>query len=284
MSFNTQRSDVHAEADERLRALWVVVRVGTQHFAFEAANVVEMAVTPPVHAVPLAPAAVRGVAKVRGQVAVLVDLRTRLGMPPLSAEQGELVALLHAREKDHTDWIDDLEASVRENRPFTRTLDPHACAFGKWYDQYKAPSPELAWHLQQFAEPHSRIHLVGAAVRDEVARGRTAEALELIEYTKTTVLHRLIELFEKARHIIVHSAREIAVVVNVGGAFVSLLVDEVVGLDTLRNDAVGAVPVSSTNGDSVVLGTGHLATNDAMVLLLDLAALTEPYAELAGAH
>lgn len=261
-------------------ALWVMVRVSGEHLVLPSTSILEMVRAPAAHAVPFAPSAVRGVASMRGQVGLVVDMRTRLGLQSLQHEQSELIDLLHAREKDHREWLDDLEASVREGRAFTRTLDPHACAFGKWYDTFKAPTLELEWYLRQFAEPHAKIHHEGAVVAEHMRNGRHADAAALIEQTRGTVLSRLIDLFEGARRLVTSSSREIAVIVGVRGRSVGLVVDEVEGIDQLKPDTLECLPRDFGSDDPAIVGTARTRRDDKVVVVVDLAALTHDVASV----
>jgi len=261
-----------------LQALWVLVRVSSEHLVLPSASVLEMVRAPAAHAVPFTPDAVRGVAPLRGQVGPVVDMRTRLGVESLHAEQQALVALLHARERDHHAWVDDLEECVRDGRTFARTVDPHECAFGKWYDTYQAPTLELAWYLRQFAEPHARIHAEGAVVADLVRQGRQAEAAARVALARTGVLQRLVQLFQGARQLVTASAREIAIIVNVRGRSVGLVVDEVEGIDHLRPETLEALPSGFGSSDPAIVGTARTRRDDKTVVVVDLDALTESYA------
>jgi purine-binding chemotaxis protein CheW len=253
--------------------LWVLVRVGASHCALASNTVLEMVSAPVAHAVPFAPPSVRGLASLRGQIGPVVDMRTRLGLASIKQEQAELVQLLHDRERDHREWLEDLEASVRERRAFTRTLDPHQCAFGKWYDTYQAPTLELAFYLRRFAEPHARIHQEGAVVEDLVRAGRIDDALARIAHDRNTICAHLCELFEGARQLVKASAREIAVIVNTGGRSVGIVVDEVEGVDHLKAGSLDALPAGFGSNDRAICGTARTQRDDKLVVVIDLAAV-----------
>lgn len=68
------------------------VRVGGAEFGLPAAAVREVVRPPPLTRVPFAPAAVRGLAQVRGTVLAVVDLGARLGVAPV-ASTGRLVVV-----------------------------------------------------------------------------------------------------------------------------------------------------------------------------------------------
>lgn len=258
-------------------SLWVLVRVAGEHLVLPSATVMEMVRAPTAHLLPFAPPAVRGVAPLRGQVGLVIDMRTRLGLESNHDEQAALVALLHAREQDHLEWLNDLQECVRERRAFTRTLDPHACAFGRWFDQYKAPTLELEWHLKQFAVPHAQIHAVGATAMEHMNSGRHAEAASLIDHTRGTVLARLVELFEGARRLVTSASREIAVIVNANGRSVGLAVDEVEGIDHLKPETLEGLPTDFGSADPAIVGTARTSRDDRVVVVVDLERLVQDY-------
>lgn len=70
----------------------LAVGVGGAEYGLPAARVREVLRPPPLTRVPFAPAAVRGVAQVRGTVLAVVDLGTRLGTAPVG-EAGRLVVV-----------------------------------------------------------------------------------------------------------------------------------------------------------------------------------------------
>jgi purine-binding chemotaxis protein CheW len=231
---------------------------------------------------PHAPHAVRGVAMLRGQTVLVIDMRQRLGLATASEEQEGLARLLAASSQDHQDWMRDLESAVHEGRGFTGTLDPHACAFGKWYDTYQAPTLEIEGFMRQFDEPHRALHAVGAAATALVSAGKAPEALALIASARTTTLARLAELFDGAQHLVRTAAREIAVMSTTDGRPIGLVVDEVVGIDQLTPDSLVSLPKLCASRDPAILGTARTLRDDRVVVVLDLRTLTGDYVDVAA--
>ena len=107
---------------EKTDQLWTVVILQDKLFALPVEDVETMVTLPPVSAVPNMPEHVRGVINLRGKVMPVVDLRKRLGMPTLQMETDSLVDMLSQREKEHLNWIEELQASITESRKFTSLL------------------------------------------------------------------------------------------------------------------------------------------------------------------
>jgi purine-binding chemotaxis protein CheW len=212
---------------------WVLVRLGAQLFGIDAMHVQEMVSTPTVQRVPQTPAHVRGVVNLRGQVLSLVDLRQRFGMRSQADELAELTALLTERERDHARWIDELEASVRERRRFTLTTDPHACAFGRWYDTFKTDNLMLETVLKRFAEPHAALHAAGHHVVERSARGDWDGCGQVIADAKGGVAAHLAQLFSDARAALADSNREIAVVLRADDLRFALAVDGIESVERI---------------------------------------------------
>ncbi|MFZ5587782.1 MAG: chemotaxis protein CheW [Thermodesulfobacteriota bacterium] len=255
---------------------WVLFRLHEQYFGVPVSQTQEMLVVPTVTPVPRAPSYVRGVINLRGKVMPLVDLRLRLNMESALAEMEALAKMLEQREEDHKNWLAELEASVREKRKFRLTTDPHACAFGKWYDGFKTDNLRLAGLLLKFDAPHQRIHAVGKEVEALAQRKEFDAAFALIDRTRETVLAKMITLFGEAREAIRKTQTEIAVVVERQGRTLALTVDSVDSVETL--DAGTLADMSGSYGDvalNLVSMVGRRREDGAMVLLLALDQLFE---------
>jgi chemotaxis signal transduction protein len=206
---------------------WILFELNGQSFAILAEHIREMTVLEAVHRSPIAPAHVRGTMLLRGHCISTVDLRVLLGMRSYREDHRTLVADFAQRKQDHINWLTELESSVRENRPFKLTLDPHRCAFGRWYDQYRPDDAVLSLKLLQFDRPHQIIHALGASVRGLVEQGRQPEALAMIEDARAKDLSSLLKLFDETSPMIASLARELVVIVSNGTRQMGLIVDDV---------------------------------------------------------
>ncbi len=70
----------------------------------------------------------------------------------------ELKSLLTERWIDHLNWIRNVANSNLNNTEFDGGLDPHQCAFGKWYYSYEAKDPAFGELLKEWEEPHRQLH------------------------------------------------------------------------------------------------------------------------------
>jgi chemotaxis signal transduction protein len=206
---------------------WVTFKVGTEMFGFEIEYVKEMLRMPDVHAVPRAGADNLGVILLRDRTIPVFDLRRKFGMESRQARAVELVELLQARQQDHENWLKELEASVRERREFTLTTDPHACKFGRWYDQFTTDDSTLERITKRFDQPHRSIHALADRASAEIATGQHETALQLIDDTRQTILNQLIVAFGDAIAHVTTAARPTLVIVGTSACTLGVAVDEI---------------------------------------------------------
>jgi purine-binding chemotaxis protein CheW len=258
----------------RAKDTWVIIDSAGSLFGIPALAVQSMVIMPQVAAIPQAPDHIRGVTTLRGRVLPLVDLRVRFGKVSLARHVEELCGLLAQRRADHENWLAELQRSVTERRPFTLTTDPHACAFGKWYDAFQTDDLVLSGLLKGFDRPHKAIHAVAQRVEETVGKGEFDKADALIEKTRGTVLQELVGLFESTAAHLKGSNREIAIIVQHTERTFALAVDSVEGVEWLSPTDISAMPdVMSAEAMTLVHGVVKRKKDASMVLLLHTDAL-----------
>jgi purine-binding chemotaxis protein CheW len=210
---------------------------------------------------------VRGWVDVDGATLPAVDLRRAFDRRGRDEELRDLVTTLEARREDHVRWLRELEASVRERRPFTLQTDPTKCAFGKWYAAFQANDPLLRVKLLAFDRPHRRIHALAHEAFGLVENGQGDRALALIDAARERDLAELLRLFGTTIELIAGSVREIFAVCHRGHRRFALIADDALGVGELRGHALESDAFADTRSSlaSSVLRREGLAT-----LVLDL--------------
>ena len=257
--------------DDRIGdAPFVLVKAQALVAALPSASIIALAALPPESDVPDTPAFARGVVVMRGRTLPLIDLRRRLGMPSLADEVETLAQLLDAREEDHRRWVAELEASVRERRPFTLTTDPHKCAFGRWYDSLRTDHLVLESQLKKIDGPHKALHAHGAEVVALMAKRDTDAAEALIATVHAGVFAEIRTLLADTRTMLRDSGREVALVVETGRATVALAVDQVESVETLeRAESHRIDRVLPGMGDRLVTDVAMRRGDRQLVMVLD---------------
>lgn len=204
---------------------WAIVELKGQLFAIATEDMREMVMMPDAAQVPGVPEYIRGVINLRGRVLPVVDLRKRMGLVSALDEAEAFCELMQQREQDHRNWLSELEASVKQRRPFTLTTDPHKCKFGLWYDAYRAGDPWVAAVLRKFDAPHQRIHGVAIEIEKLKARAQYGEADQLVSETRDGLLANLIKLFSELKDLVREAERETAVILADGHRSFAISVD-----------------------------------------------------------
>jgi len=192
-----------------------------------------------------------------------------LGMPTALSDLDALLALFEAREDDHRKWIEQLDRSIRDHVPFPLALDPHKCAFGRWYDSLKTDNVVLSSQLRKIDEPHRQIHLTGAEALEHARQGRRDEALALAAHIRTKALAHTLALFQETRVALREAHREIAVIVRSNRRRVAAVADAIESVEELAaggfTDTASILPATA---GGVVGSLARRAKSDRLVLTL----------------
>ncbi|MDQ1264992.1 MAG: hypothetical protein QG635_142 [Bacteroidota bacterium] len=195
-------------------------------YAIRLETVKEIILMPQIIAKPSRKDYEKGLIKLRNSTLTLYDLRKRFGLPSFIDEDKELIDMLKQREQEHINWINELTSSVVENRDFKLATNPHDCAFGRWYDNFKPDNINMSLFFSQFDMPHRRIHAIAGKCLKLSREGNSSRAEEIITASKDTDLKSLIELFHEAPHNIKESRREIAVIIEYENVQKALSIDK----------------------------------------------------------
>ena len=261
---------------------WLIVEVAEQAFGLDVEAVQELIDLggQPVHRLPESNPHLLGVLRVRDAVVPLVDFRRLIGVPSMQSEVEEVIKLLHQRRQDHINWLKELEASVNESRPFGLATDPHACAFGEWYDRlmgdrkaldrFTSGNLALLTALESFDLCHKRIHAIAEQVTQLVDRGDIEGARKVIDATRHGDLKRMLDLFDRVCELVASVRRARVVLVRVADHVAGLAVDEVCQVTELPPDSYRDVGVGQSGGLVDRLATD---TSDRLVQLVNLESL-----------
>jgi len=263
---------------------WVIGQLNNRLFALNCSVVKEMVIMPEVCHVPSVPDYVRGVINLRGRVTPLVDLRRRLGMRSAREETEDLCALMEQRAQDHKRWLEELEASVRENRKFVLARDPHQCAFGKWYDNFQTDNILLSGFIKKFDAPHKQIHALANEVEELTNRGCAGQAnacvekaAQVFEAARSGVLSTMLKLFADFQLMIRETNREIAVVLQGQAGMYAVSVDSVASVERLADaDMEELADKGLEQQSSLVTSVAKRAKGAGLVLILAPDSILDP--------
>jgi purine-binding chemotaxis protein CheW len=249
---------------------FVLFQVKEGLYAVGAENVREIVILPKVVSLPNVPPEIRGVINLRGKVMPLIDLRTMLGLPSAAAELDGLIQLLSDREQDHHNWLKELEACVRERRPFKLARDPHACKFGVWYDRYQSDNSLLNMALKKMDDPHRIIHACADTILRLAECGDQDSALRLLAERRNQELAELSRLFDDSRKILREHHRELAVVLCRGKSRFAVSIDRVEAVECIPESDIEPMPAAMAGaGEKRPWRIGKRSKTNQTILLLD---------------
>lgn len=169
----------------------------------------------------------------------------------------------------HLAWVNTLEECILSGKEFTLTTDPHKCAFGIWYDNFKTTDSVLSFQLAKFDKPHKAIHKIGITAVDMLKKGDKDGAMTLINATKDTELQQMVNLFEETKVAYATSKREILVVLGeTEQNAISIAVDEIVAIEHLFEIDHNLIKESITDTEYLT-GLGKRKDGSAVFLLND---------------
>lgn len=150
----------------------------------------------------------------QGKPVPIYDLANLMGCEAEYKKNLDLLKILEARERDHKEWLTSLEASLKNNSEFKGARDPSQCEFGKWYAQFKAEDEILADILEDFSEPHEKLHGLADELLSLRDTGEREQALSTLEYEKGRTFGKLIGLFASAKERIENITRPILLYID----------------------------------------------------------------------
>ncbi len=173
----------------------------------------------------------------QGKPVPIYDFAELMGCEADYIKNTRLLQILKDREKDHIQWMDALEQSLRNDTEFNKDQDPNVCEFGRWYSTFKADDELLADIMEDFDEPHKRLHGLAEELLTMKAEGQLEEALNQFSIEKHRTLGKLISLFEAARERLETITRPILLYINTGRKMIAVRLNAISDIVTYyRND------------------------------------------------
>ncbi len=212
---------------EKSNRLYLVFSLKTNYFGIDALSVKEIIKLPEITKVPNSKFGVRGMIKFRERVIPILDMRLRMGLTGLKEENAELVEFLKQKEQNHKDYINLLEHSIYDDVPFTKTFNPRECEFGKWYYSYRTENLVVSNLLEDFEQPHNKIHYFAKELIDLRDTGKKEEAINKFNKRKNLVLNRIVDLFGELFKQIENESTELAIIYELNDKLLSFSVDKV---------------------------------------------------------
>lgn len=183
---------------------------------------------------------IQGVFTYREQPIQLLNLRHLLRMPSREEEFAAFSAMLDQRKQDHIKWVQELKRTVLEHERFTLAVDPHKCAFGKWYDHFQSDNSALSHHMSKIKKPHEKLHNSAHKLLKLFETGYNEEteaaAQEILQRAENEYMVEVLSLLEDSKEIFRSTVyREMVLVLN-NEFKLGMAVDEVLAVEELESE------------------------------------------------
>ena len=173
----------------------------------------------------------------QGKPVPIYDFAQLMGCEAEYLKNLQLLQILKDKEKDHVQWMEELESCLISGEPFNKAKDPNQCDFGKWYNDFQSEDELLSDILEDFDEPHKRIHALADELLSLKDDGKLDLALSTLEHEKTRTLGKLISLFKASRERLENITRPILLYIDTGKKMIAVRLNAISDIVTYyRND------------------------------------------------
>lgn len=225
-----------AAAGERTELPWLIFTLNEQAYAVNSKYVNGIDMKPnSITALPDAPDIYCGLVERRGEVYPLLNMRKTFHFPSVDDETAEFGKMIEQRKNDHIKWIETFERCMQSREKFTLAVDPHKCAFGKWYDQFIKGTHTITFHIKKIEEPHRLLHETAAMIISAMDRGEDKKAEVLFKKLKNEYYPRVISVLNEVKDVYRSTYRETVVVLADENQKLGLLVDEILAVDKVES-------------------------------------------------
>lgn len=176
----------------------------------------------------------------QGKPVPIYDFADLMGCEAEYKANVKLLKTLKDREKDHVDWMDALEYSIRNNAEFTLARDASQCEFGKWYASFDADDELLADILKDFDEPHQRIHALADTLLEMCEQDQKEQAISMLDIEKTRTLSKLQSLFAAAKDRLENITRPILLYIHTEKKMIAVRLNAISDIRTFERSAFTA--------------------------------------------
>lgn len=224
--------------NEELACPYIVFKVRNNRYCINSRHVATIMQLPSFQVVPDVPAFVTGIFTHRDGVVQMLDLRTIFNIPSLNQEYKAFSDMLDVRKEDHVRWVAELDRTMKTGEKFSLATDPHQCAFGKWYDQFKTDNQTLRFHLNKIDEPHRLLHHAAHEMTECKQECDSCQRDECLKSIMTRVKDQympvVLRLLDEAKDIF-HSTVYHEMVLVLSDVAAGIVVDEVLAVEELED-------------------------------------------------
>lgn len=261
------------EMNEEQMLPWLIFRIGEELYAINSSYISYITMkSDELTKVPDMNPACFGLMPYQGGYVTIISLRTLFGMVTLEQEYDKFQVMIEDRKQDHLHWVEELERSVREHSEFHLAVDPHQCAFGKWYDNFESEQLSVNNHLSKIDLPHKQLHQCAEKVMRCYSENGDLDwpcAEGVLEQLDKKIVPQIVKLLDETKEIFSNYFREMIIVLENKDERIGLIVDEVLSVDDLEMMESNLHINQDIRCSVYMTDVAKFHHNDQMVYLLD---------------
>lgn len=279
-------NETNDKQKRRTDTLWLIFKLKRGFYGINSEMITSIINMPEnITAMPNAPKHMSGLMNFRGNVIPLLDMRILFDMGSLKKEYEAFKEMLDLRKQDHIHWVAELVRTVKEEEAFTLPIDPHQCAFGKWYDHFKSDLPTITFHMKKIEEPHAQLHAAADAIKKCSQQHDLCKREECLKITlqkaQEKLMPQVLQLLEEAKQVFMESYQNKVIVLETDLLKIGLIVDEVLAVEKLFSVS-GYEDMRKELETKGIAAIGQGAESDDLVLMLDEKQFIDMIKENAG--
>jgi purine-binding chemotaxis protein CheW len=254
---------------------WIIFKVSKNTYAVNSTNVLSITgLEEEITAVPNIQSYIRGLVNFRGNMIPLIDLKKVFKEDSLDKIVTEYSAMIVARKNDHINWTNELDKCIKNGEQFGLAVDPHDCAFGKWFYSYNPENNLIAHHIKKIEEPHRLLHLAAAEYnncnKDHANCNREECLKDVLERVKHEYMPEIINILDSSITILKDNLKELLIVVEYNGFKAGLIVDSVSSIEAIPSMYGQGNMNNEYYNTKLISSIGKTEKSQTTVLMLDI--------------
>jgi len=192
---------------------------------------------------------IKGIISHKDKIIPILEIRKLLGFDSYEREQ---IMLLHKLKDQHMSWMAEFENSLKNNKPFTKALDPHKCELGMWIDEtlrcMRCNHEGYTDIIKNSVVPyHNTLHKEGKAFLENREQKLIETQIESIKLHGAKTIDGLKKLEDEIDRLC--KSFEQLIICDIDGIDVGFIVDSIAGLHQLdeKNYNLGTEPLSRSS-------------------------------------
>ena len=264
---------------------WIIFKVNKNTYAVNSTNVLSITnLEDDITAVPNIQSYIRGLIDFRGNMIPLIDLKKTFKEDSLEKIISDYSSMITARKHDHINWTNELDRCINNSEQFKLAVDPHECAFGKWYYDYKPENNVIAHHIKKIEEPHRLLHLAAAEYnncnKDHANCDREECLKDVLERVKQEYMPEIIKILDSSINVYKNNLKELLIVVEYNGFKAGLIVDTVLSIEAIPTIFGQGNINNEYYNTKLISSVGKTEKTQATVLMLDIEAVLSKIEEI----